>query len=158
MAAYTLFNKAVNLEGLQPDTLAKFKAMAAEHFALTGKPIQVNSAYRSGVKQAELYARDPLHAAKPGFSMHNYGHALDLNSADVDSLMSHGLLAKYGFWRPLMQPKIKNKESWHIEPVGLNYAAIRKAGYRVMTTGAIVLVIGGLALALVLLRQGALRA
>jgi hypothetical protein len=90
--------------------------------------------------------------------MHNYGHAIDVNTPDVDRLMQRGLLAKYGFWRPLMQPSVKNKESWHLEPVGLNYATVRKIGYRAAAGGAVILIIGGIALVLFLLRQGALRA
>jgi hypothetical protein len=111
---------------LQPDTLRKFTAMALEYQSLTGKSIPGNSAKRDPAAQAALYAKDPLHAAPPGRSMHEYGYAIDSDTAVVDDLDKRGLLRKYGFWRPLMQPKVKHKESWHIEPIGLNYAKIRK--------------------------------
>ena len=119
---------AVNLTGLTPDTLARFTAMAEDYRAATGKRIQVNSAYRSPQEQAALYAANPAKAAAPGRSMHNYGYALDIQSEQADQLDTLGLLRKHGFHRPLMAPWVRNKESWHIERAGLNYAKIRAAG------------------------------
>jgi uncharacterized protein YcbK (DUF882 family) len=48
-----------------------------------GKPITINSGYRSKEKQAELYAKDPSGAVtKPGHSPHMYGAAMDLALPD----------------------------------------------------------------------------
>jgi hypothetical protein len=43
--------------------------------------------------------------------LHEYGYALDMNSKDADQLESLGLMKKWNFWRPLLQPQIKKKES-----------------------------------------------
>lgn len=147
MADYVLRDKDVNIAGVQPDTLAAFTRMAAEYRAKTGKPIQVNSGYRSLELQQKLHAADPSHAAKPGKSMHNYGHALDIQTEDADRLASLGLLDKYGFHRPLMKPGIKFPETWHIELKGLDYNKIRAVGYQVAAGGTAVLLLVALGVA-----------
>ena len=103
----------VSFEGLNPTLWSRFLAMAQEYGELTGKPIQVNSAYRSAQEQLEAYMRDPKKAAPPGRSMHEYGLALDIRSEDARALESLGLMKKYGFTRPI------GKEHWHIEPSGI---------------------------------------
>lgn len=91
-----------DLFGLQPDMLDTFGAMADEYYGMTGENIQVNSAKRSG----------------GGRSVHDYGWALDIQSADANKLSDMGLLEKYGFHRPLLNwGKLGGKdEPWHIEP------------------------------------------
>jgi LAS superfamily LD-carboxypeptidase LdcB len=86
--------------------------MALDYKNETGKDITVTSGYRSVQKQAELYAKDPTKAAKPGSSLHNFGYAIDVNSSDANKLSTLGLLDKWGFSRPLMGMG----EPWHIEP------------------------------------------
>jgi len=88
-----------------------FLAMVTEYHQLTGKKIQVNSAYRSRREQSRL-ARRNRNAAK-GLSMHSLGYAIDINSSDANALEELGLLRKYGFTRPI------GGEPWHIEPAGL---------------------------------------
>ena len=80
--------------------------------------VQVNSANRSNEKQKELYDQYqskgyPL-AAKPGSSNHNFGIAIDINSAHAETLAKNGLLDKYQFHRPLLNHP-KRPEPWHIE-------------------------------------------
>ena len=82
-----------------------------------GIRIAIRSAYRSHKKQAELYS-DYVHhrghlAAKPGFSNHESGRALDLVVKDPDTLRwlrKHA--ASYGFY-----PTVPG-ESWHYEFLG----------------------------------------
>jgi len=123
----------VDLIGVQADTLIAFNKMAIEYTTLTGKKIQVNSAYRDPIKQAQLYAADPVHNSAPGRSMHQYGYAFDIQSTDAESLEKSGLLKKYGFWRPLMRESVKNQEPWHIEKIGLNYDVVRRGSISLFT-------------------------
>lgn len=97
-----LESKRVRLEGLNPSMLRNFLGMAQEYGELTGKSIQVNSAYR---------ARGDKHYS-PG-SMHSFGLAMDIQSKDANALEKMGLMRKYGFTRPVGQ------EPWHIEPAGV---------------------------------------
>jgi hypothetical protein len=135
---------------MEPDTLARFKALAQDYKDATGRTVQVNSAFRSLQEQARLYAANPAKAAPPGRSMHNYGYALDIQSEDADRMDTMGLLRKHGFHRPLLAPWVRNKEPWHIERAGLNYAKIRAAG-----GPAIMVLLGLAALMYVLTRRAA---
>jgi hypothetical protein len=98
--------------------------MAQEYYQLTGKRLNINSAYRSPEHQAHLYRTLPKgQAAPPGRSLHEYGFAFDINSAQGNELAKLGLLNKYGFSRPI------SKEPWHIQPVGMTLAAAKAGIY-----------------------------
>jgi len=95
-----------HFDGLNTDVKEKFNAMIAAY----GKPVQVNSAYRSLEEQEALYKKSIINGtpgilpdgnpvAKPGSSKHETGRALDLNSADVQALDNMGLLKQFGFKR-----------------------------------------------------------
>ena len=104
-----------NIANMNPDFMKLFNGMVEEYGQKTGKTVQVNSGWRSMAAQAELYAKMPKgRAAKPGSSLHEFGLAMDINSADLDAMDKMGLLRKYGFTRPVA------KEPWHIEPIGIN--------------------------------------
>lgn len=107
-----LKDSSVNLN-VQPLVLRRFKAMAYEYNQRTeGKKLQVNSGLRTFKEQAYLWrTMPPGRAARPGTSRHESGFALDLQSADVNSLQKLGLLQKYGFYKAV------RGEDWHIEPV-----------------------------------------
>lgn len=105
--------RGVSLEGVNPALLNNFKAMAQEYGELTGKSILVTSGYRSSAQQEALYRKDPSNAARPGRSLHEFGLAVDVNSADLNQLDKMGLMRKYGFTRPV------GGEPWHMEPAGL---------------------------------------
>lgn len=102
-------------DGLNPDVKNAFLSMASEYKSLTGKKIGVTTAYRTYQDQKTLYDKNPGNSAKPGSSLHEYGLALDINTADADALDKLGLMKKYGFTRPL------SGESWHIEPIGIGF-------------------------------------
>lgn len=103
----------VNMEQLHPKVREYFLGMAEEYGRLTGKTIQVNEACRSRQEQEALFRRMPDKAARPGRSLHEFGLAIDINSADAAELERLGLMRKYGFTRPV------GKETWHLEPAGI---------------------------------------
>lgn len=105
--------KGVNVKDLHPGTLKLLLGMAQEYGSLTGKSIQINDGFRSMEQQAALHSANPAKAAKPGLSLHQYGLAVDVNSADADALEKLGLMKKYGFTRPV------GGEPWHMEPAGI---------------------------------------
>jgi hypothetical protein len=81
---------------LQPNVQSAFLQMAQEYNNLTGKKLQVNSAFRSPEEQANVNSGTNPKAA-PGMSLHNIGRALDIQSDQVADLASQGLLGKFGF-------------------------------------------------------------
>ena len=100
---------------LNPNVKQLFTGMAAEYNRLTGKKILVTEAFRTYEHQEMLYKKyGSPRAAKPGFSTHEKGLALDINSPDADALDKLGLMKKYGFTRPI------GGETWHIEPAGVS--------------------------------------
>lgn len=107
-----LKDSSVQLDGLNEQLKARFANLAKEYYEKTGKKIQVNSGYRSPEEQAALYAKlGPPKAAPPGRSRHESGLAIDINSPDANKAIELGLMAKYGFTRPV------RGETWHVEPV-----------------------------------------
>ena len=105
--------KKEKIYNLDPNVRDLFTGMAKEYHTLTGKTIPVNEAFRSYEDQAALYAKMPGKAAKPGNSTHEFGLALDINSAAANELDKLGLMRKYGFTRPI------GGETWHVEPAGV---------------------------------------
>ncbi len=81
---------------LDPGFQQNLISMAQEYNQLTGRKLQVNSAYRSPEEQARINSGGNPKAA-PGMSKHNRGMAVDLNSNETAFLEQQGLLAKYGF-------------------------------------------------------------
>lgn len=109
----------VDVEHLAPALKVRLAGMATEFVQKTGRKLTINSGYRSSTKQAELYKRDPQHAAKPGKSAHEVGAAIDINTTDINAAEQLGLLRKYKLFRPLYPPfKLSGiLESWHVEPL-----------------------------------------
>jgi len=108
-----LADRGVTLKGANPSMVKNFLGMVQEYGTLTGKSVTVNSGFRSRDAQAALYAKDPRKNAAPGHSLHEYGLAIDIQSADADAMDKLGLMRKYGFTRPV------GREPWHIEPAGI---------------------------------------
>lgn len=105
--------RGVSLAGVNPNVQQSFLAMTTEFESLTGRKVQVNSGKRSTADQERLYRTMPGKAARPGYSMHEFGLAIDANSAEVNQMTSLGLMQKYGFATPVPG------EPWHIEPVSI---------------------------------------
>lgn len=139
----SVVNKAsgVDLSGIVPALKARMAGFAAEFQALTGKKILVTSGFRSPEKQRELYAKDPVHAAKPGLSPHEIGTAFDANSksGDLDKAEQLGLFAKYRLFRPLWPPHRTGgvMEAWHVEPLErMKIASVGDGGIVAGSSGA----------------------
>jgi hypothetical protein len=81
---------------LEPKVQNNFMRMAQDYFNLTGKKLQVNSAFRSPEEQAGVDSGANPKAA-PGMSKHNVGRALDIQSDQRAYLEQNGLLSTYGF-------------------------------------------------------------
>lgn len=73
-----------------------FAQMAEDYMTLTGKRLQVNSAYRSPEEQAKVDSGSNPKAL-PGNSKHQQGRAIDINSSQVEDLKRSGLLQEFGF-------------------------------------------------------------
>lgn len=113
-----------DVSGLNPAMSSNLKNMADEYFQATGKKLQINSGFRSPEDQARLFkSMPPGMAAKPGSSLHNYGLAVDVQSAQANELSNLGLLQKYGFVRPIPN------EKWHMQPAGVTVAAAKSGVY-----------------------------
>jgi LAS superfamily LD-carboxypeptidase LdcB len=101
---------------LEAATARAFKTMA-KAARKAGIDIAIRSGFRSQEKQKELY-RDYKHgwghlAARPGYSNHQSGRALDIYITDYrvyEWLKNHA--AKYGFKRTV------RREAWHWEYTG----------------------------------------
>ena len=109
-------------KGLNEGVKENLLGLGQEYFKTYGTRLQINSAYRSFEEQAALKKASPNKAASAGYSMHNYGLAIDLNSSDLNKAEKSGMLKKYNFHRPV------KGEPWHMEPTGIDRKAIRSAG------------------------------
>lgn len=109
---YAMGAKKEHVLKLHPAVRSLFLRMVAEYHDLTGgKKIQVNSAWRSARMQRRTRERNKNAGGMR--SMHTFGYAIDINTADANALEELGLMKKYGFTRPI------GGETWHIEPAGL---------------------------------------
>lgn len=99
---------------LRTDAAAAFIRMR-EAARVAGVDLHVNSAFRSWAKQAELYALFQAGgnlAAEPGYSNHQGGVAVDIESANGTNAAYHWLVAnaaRFGFRRTVAS------EPWHWE-------------------------------------------
>ena len=106
-------SKDVTIDGLQPAFAKLLRGAIEEYGKTTGNKVQINSGFRTFKQQQAEYLADPTKAAKPGNSQHEFGLAVDINTADLDAMDRLGILRKYGITRPV------GAESWHSEPAGI---------------------------------------
>lgn len=85
-----------HFDKLSPSVQQSFLAMAKDYNAMTGKKLQINSAFRSPDEQASTDSGGNPKAA-PGRSLHQQGRAIDIQSSQVRELQGMGLLGKHGF-------------------------------------------------------------
>lgn len=104
---------AEKLKGINPEYLKLALGAIEEYNKATGKKVTITGGIRSTQKQAELYAKDPSKAAKPGNSPHEFGLAFDADPATLNEMEKMGILRKYGLTRPI------GGEPWHAEPAGI---------------------------------------
>ena len=112
----SLRGRDVDVLNMNPAVLNQLGGMAKEYYEITGKPLPINSAFRSKTQQLALRRKMGSRAATPGRSLHEFGLAFDTNSSAAAELDKLGLLRKYGFTLPV------GKEGWHIEPAGIQIA------------------------------------
>jgi hypothetical protein len=113
-------------QGMSEDFINRFQAMNAAYKSQTGKDINVTDAFRTNAQQAEVYRNKPNLAAPPGYSNHEKGMAMDINTTQANELAQMGLLDKFGFTRPMLgQGSSGKNEPWHIE---LNPSVIQNQG------------------------------
>jgi len=112
--SFTSRSDPSSIDNLNNNVNQLFSSMTAEYKQLTGNNIQINEGFRTKEQQTYLHNKNPLGAAKPGNSTHEFGLAIDIPSVDANKLDEFGLLRKYGFTRPIGQ------EPWHLEPSGVS--------------------------------------
>jgi hypothetical protein len=105
--------KDVDFDDINSRFKDKILGMSSELGAVTGKSLTITSAFRTRDKQQQLYNANPTKAAPPGKSTHEYGLAIDADSATLDIAEKLGLMRKYGLTRPI------GGEPWHVEPAGI---------------------------------------
>jgi hypothetical protein len=94
--------------GLKADFASRLQSANDAWQAQTGKPIQINSGYRTPEKGIKLWGQrssNPNLVAKPGTSLHEKGEAADIPADIPDSFLN-----QYGLHRPY-----GNKDPVHIE-------------------------------------------
>jgi hypothetical protein len=99
------------LKKLNPEFANAINSATLDYKNETGKQVPLGDSYRSIAAQIQARKNKPGLAAKPGRSMHNYGLAVDINSAEANKMSSDGTLGKYGLYRPM------SYEPWHVEPI-----------------------------------------
>ena len=110
----------VTLQGMNDSFMKLFWAMLGEAKQKGLAKVVITEGVRTLAEQQRLYnlyknGHGAL-AAYPGKSLHGFGHAMDINTPNADALDKSGLLAKWGFSRPLMKTvKGERTEQWHIE-------------------------------------------
>lgn len=108
-------------ERLRADAAVAFVRLAAAYQAEFGRPICVTDGYRPLAEQRQLRRTKPRFAARPGFSEHGWGLAVDL-SCGIQSFRStgHAWMAAnagtYGWFLPAWaQRGGARPEPWHWE-------------------------------------------
>lgn len=110
---------------LRADAASDFKRMSAACLAATGKDLPVSTAFRTMEHQERLYKElGPTLAAKPGYSNHQSGIAIDIHGLDerkpnYDKARDYWLdehCEEYGWKRTGLN--FSNIEPWHLDYTG----------------------------------------
>lgn len=109
---------------LDPQLYQNLNMMAHEYQATTGNRFVVTNSFRTKEEQAALKAAG-YKANRPGYSLHEYGLAVDIQPSQAQELEKMGLLKKYGFYRPLPNDP---KEKQHIQPLSIAKTDLAGAG------------------------------
>jgi len=114
-----------NLNRMQPGVMSRFDAMVAEYQSMGGtQPVRVNRGFATHEQQAQLFQKyGPGRAARPGFSAHNHGVAIDIDRGAANEMDRMGLLSKHGFERPV------RGEPWHLQVAGVTAQMARNGIY-----------------------------
>lgn len=118
---FKLADRGVDIGNVNPTLLDPLRGAVSEYKQKTGKDAIITSGFRSAQKQAQMNASGNKYImAKPGMSMHQYGWAVDMNSADANAMARMGILDKYG----LVQP-YPVKDPVHLELAQFNSSQAR---------------------------------
>ena len=109
---------------LDPQLYQNLNMMAHEYQATTGNKFVVTNSFRTEEEQAALKAAG-YKANKPGYSLHEYGLAVDIQPSQAQELEKMGLLKKYGFYRPLPNDPM---EKQHIQPLSIASSTLANVG------------------------------
>lgn len=121
LLGFKLADKGVDIGNVNPTILEPLKGAVSEYKQKTGRDAIITSGFRSAAKQAQMNASGNKYImAKPGMSMHQYGWAVDMNSADANAMARMGILDKYG----LVQP-YPVKDPVHLELAQFNSSQAR---------------------------------
>lgn len=108
-------------ERLRADAAVSFVGLAAGYQAAFGEPICLTDGYRPLAEQQQLRRTKPRLAARPGYSEHGWGLAVDL-SCGVQSFRSDrhawmvGNAGRYGWFLPEWAQRAGARpEPWHWE-------------------------------------------
>ena len=104
------------LQGTHPLFLKLLLGAVQEYGEKTGKQVLINEGFRTYAQQQAMKVKYGGRAAAPGSSLHEFGLAVDISSADADAMEKMGLFRKYGLTRPV------GAEPWHVEPAGIQLA------------------------------------
>jgi hypothetical protein len=120
-----------SLAGINKNFIKRFKSAVQEYQEkYNGGAVYVSPAsMRSHEKQMMMYNskdRAKTGAAPPGRSLHEYGMAIDSQSAAMGRMDELGLLAKYGISRTFFKPGKTPSEAWHVNPVEFDDTNIRQ--------------------------------
>ena len=108
-----ILERGVTLNEVNPAFLKLLYGALEEYYRTTGKKAIITSGYRTYEQQEALRREKGNMAAKAGQSPHEFGLAVDINSADLNAMDKLGILRKYGLTRPV------GGEPWHLEPAGI---------------------------------------
>lgn len=109
---------------LDPQLYQNLNMMAHEYQATTGNKFVVTNSFRTEEEQAALKAAG-YKANKPGYSLHEYGLAVDIQPSQAQELEKMGLLKKYGFYRPLPNDSM---EKQHVQPLSIASSKLANVG------------------------------
>jgi len=102
---------------LTPDLRSRVDALLGANPGL-----RINSAYRSTVDQAKLYATGNPNAARPGKSKHAHGRAVDIGGSDQAMAWMQQHAAKFG-----LETASRFGEPWHIQLAGSTFVGDAQA-------------------------------
>lgn len=102
-----------HLEKLNQTFADSLGSMAKDFEQITGEKLRLTDGFRTRAQQEETYRNKPNLAARPGYSMHEYGYAVDIDSAQakqVIDLINQGRLDAHGL--DYLRGRTKT-EPWH---------------------------------------------
>ena len=125
----TVTPRSQAINNLDPTVRNNLNNLAFEYKQATGTTLNVTTAARTYAQQKhfwDLYQAGKGNPAnRPGYSLHEYGLAVDISPAQAKKAEEMGLLKKFGFYRPLPSHP---REKQHIQPLSVAALPLAKTG------------------------------